>query len=262
MLRLSRRLAPNRSVAAVAPFSSPRIISRSPFSTHPARPAQSLRSTSAVHTSPSTLALLQTFDVPHSNSTSASLAPHGLFNQPTLLHPTDFVPLAVRTILRAKLIVEKICRPQPTSYGSLEEVERAFLVMVKDLDRLSDRLCGVIDLAELVRNVHPDPEWTTQANEAYEVLCEYMNVLNTHTGLYHVSPLPPPARLTPTRPSNLSIPYYLSTPLPNHLSSTPPAPSPFPSSAISKSQESISLISSVPNSSVFQQISCSSAGSS
>lgn len=59
--------------------------------------------------------------------------------------------------------------------------------MVKNLDRLSDLLCGVIDLAELVRNVHPDPAWAGGANEAYEELCEYMNELNTHVGLYEVS---------------------------------------------------------------------------
>jgi intermediate peptidase len=47
-------------------------------------------------------------------------------------------------------------------------------------------LCSVIDLAELVRNAHPDVEWVQSANEAYEQLCEYMNVLNTNVGLYEV----------------------------------------------------------------------------
>jgi len=59
--------------------------------------------------------------------------------------------------------------------------------MVKNLDRLSDLLCGVIDLAELVRNVHPDSAWVEGANAAYEQLCEYMNELNVHIGLYEVS---------------------------------------------------------------------------
>jgi intermediate peptidase len=64
------------------------------------------------------------------------------------------------------------------------------LKVVKNLDRLSDMLCSVIDLAELVRNAHPDPEWVTSANEAYVRLCEYMNVLNTHVGLYEVRAMP------------------------------------------------------------------------
>lgn len=47
-------------------------------------------------------------------------------------------------------------------------------------------LCGVIDLAELVRNAHPDPAWVESAEEVYAHLCEFMNVLNTHVGLYDV----------------------------------------------------------------------------
>lgn len=50
-------------------------------------------------------------------------------------------------------------------------------------------LCSVIDFAELVRNAHPDLEWVESANEAYEQLCEYMNVLNTNVGLYEVCSL-------------------------------------------------------------------------
>jgi mitochondrial intermediate peptidase len=68
--------------------------------------------------------------------------------------------------------------------------------MVKNLDRLSDLLCGVIDLAELVRNVHPDHAWAGGANAAYEELCEYMNELNTHVGLYEVG-----RKATETSPS-------------------------------------------------------------
>lgn len=60
------------------------------------------------------------------------------------------------------------------------------LKVVKNFDRLSDLLCSVIDLAELVRNAHPDDAWREAANEAYEGLCGFMNVLNTHTGLYDV----------------------------------------------------------------------------
>ena len=41
-------------------------------------------------------------------------------------------------------------------------------------------------MAELARNAHPNPEWAQAANAAYKYLCAYMNVLNTHTGLYSV----------------------------------------------------------------------------
>jgi len=87
--------------------------------------------------------------------------------------------LADSTLVRAQLLTERILRA-PQSRGELFKV-------VKNLDRLSDLLCGVIDLAELLRNAHPDPEWVRSANESYEKLCEYMNVLNTNVGLYQVN---------------------------------------------------------------------------
>ncbi|GAA5936952.1 hypothetical protein JCM1841_003927 [Sporobolomyces salmonicolor] len=136
---------------------------------------------------PSDVILHEAFDTPSSSFTTypSASSPSGLFNQPSLTSPSDFPLLAYRTTLRAKVLVSRICRqsslPPP---ASLAEAEAAFLGMVKSLDRLSDLLCGVIDLAELVRNVHPDPEWVEGANEAYEELCEYMNELNTHVGLY------------------------------------------------------------------------------
>ncbi|KAI0319785.1 peptidase family M3-domain-containing protein [Amylostereum chailletii] len=106
----------------------------------------------------------------------ASLAPSGLFGQPTLASPSSFQTLAHATLLRAHLLTERIVRAR----GNREEL----LKVVKNLDRLSDMLCSIIDLAELVRNAHPDRKWVESADEAYDQLCEYMNVLNTHVGLY------------------------------------------------------------------------------
>lgn len=113
---------------------------------------------------------------PHRPSWSRS--PTGLFGQPSLVSPSSFQNLATATLIRAQLLTERIVR----SRRSRDELFK----VVKNLDRLSDMLCSVIDLAELVRNAHPDPEWVKSANEAYEQLCEYMNVLNTNVGLYEV----------------------------------------------------------------------------
>jgi intermediate peptidase len=55
--------------------------------------------------------------------------------------------------------------------------------IVKDLDRLSDLLCRVIDLSDFVRATHPDPRIQGAATKAYAMMFEYMNVLNTTTGL-------------------------------------------------------------------------------
>lgn len=113
---------------------------------------------------------------PHRPSWSRS--PTGLFGQPSLVSPSSFQNLALATLIRAQLLTERIVRARQ----SRDELFK----VVKNLDRLSDMLCSVIDLAELVRNAHPDPEWVKSANEAYEQLCEYMNVLNTNVGLYEV----------------------------------------------------------------------------
>ena len=76
-----------------------------------------------------------------------------------------------------KLLVNRI-----TNANTKEELRK----VVKNLDRLSDTLCSVIDTAEFVRTSHPDPKFAQAANWAYEYLCSYMNVLNTNTELYQV----------------------------------------------------------------------------
>ncbi|BGP43384.1 Mitochondrial intermediate peptidase [Rhodotorula kratochvilovae] len=164
---------------------------------------------------PTDKVLLQAFNTPSSAYTASpsSVTTTGLFGQPALTSPDEFPDLAYRTTLRAKVLVNRLCRPSPPPQ-SLEEAERAFLDMVKNLDRLSDLLCGVIDLAELVRNVHPDQWWVEGANAAYEELCEYMNELNTHVGLYEGlktlhSMLPPE---TPTKSPALFAAYAVATP--------------------------------------------------
>lgn len=59
--------------------------------------------------------------------------------------------------------------------------------VVKLFDRLSDVLCKVIDAAEVVRCLHPDPAWRQGAETVYEELFSWMNTLNTDPRLYEVS---------------------------------------------------------------------------
>lgn len=135
---------------------------------------------SAASTSSEDHDLASFFDQPPSFTKRFSLASpsSGLFGQPSLSSPAAFHQLAQATLLRAHLLTERIVRAR--------ESRDELLTVVKNLDRLSDMLCSVIDLAELVRNAHPDPHWVETANEAYEQVCEVMNVLNTHVGLYEV----------------------------------------------------------------------------
>ena len=113
-------------------------------------------------------------------SSSTAIAPTGLFMHSNLRQPEDFISLALSTIHRAKAIVQRISNARSSGPSEMRNVVRNF-------DRLSDVLCSVIDLAELIRHTHPDPSWVAASNDAYEKLCSYMNTLNTHTGLYEVS---------------------------------------------------------------------------
>ncbi|CBQ71178.1 related to mitochondrial intermediate peptidase precursor [Sporisorium reilianum SRZ2] len=129
------------------------------------------------------------FDAPPSSTSANNLRSSGpstgLFEIPSLTSPQNFLILAQQTLARAQLLVDRIDRAGSAD-ASTPEGAKELREVVRNLDRLSDLLCGVIDMAELVRNAHPDPEWAEAANAAYEYLCGYMNVLNTHTGLYSV----------------------------------------------------------------------------
>ena len=52
------------------------------------------------------------------------------------------------------------------------------------MDDISDSLCSVIDVAELLRNVHPDPEFRQAAHECFTDLSGYIQELNTNVELY------------------------------------------------------------------------------
>ena len=53
------------------------------------------------------------------------------------------------------------------------------------LDSISNAICSVIDLAELIRNVHKSPEWREKANESFSVLYAFISELNTDVELYN-----------------------------------------------------------------------------
>lgn len=115
------------------------------------------------------------FDTPYAPISSE---PTGLFTLGPLTSPKSLRPLTQRTLVHARAIVDRIARAKDDPSG------RELRLVVKNLDRLSDLLCGVIDMCELVRNAHPDPKWVREADSTYEALCSYMNELNTDRGLF------------------------------------------------------------------------------
>ncbi|TKX24659.1 mitochondrial intermediate peptidase [Elsinoe australis] len=116
--------------------------------------------------------------------------PAGLFRNRYLHKPEGFEKYAAWTLQKCKKLVSQIA-----SYESVEQYQR----IVKDLDRLSDLLCRVIDLCEFVRSTHPDRAIQTAATKAYLMMFQYMNVLNTtpvlHTQLQKALSLPEVTRV-------------------------------------------------------------------
>ncbi|KAL7267331.1 Mitochondrial intermediate peptidase [Rhizina undulata] len=112
----------------------------------------------------------------YSTKTHSPTAPRtGLFQNKYLTSPEGFQAYANRTLKKAQRLVDNI-----VTAHTFEQLVR----VVKDLDRLSDLLCRVIDMSDFVRSTHPDQKIVRAANEAYSAMYEYMNILNTTTGLY------------------------------------------------------------------------------
>lgn len=109
-----------------------------------------------------------------SQQRAAQPKPTGLVQNQYLTSPDGFRTFANVSLQKCQAIVSKVL-----AASTLEE----YRTMARDLDRLSDLLCRVIDLSDFIRVIHPDPQVQEAATQAYALMFEYMNVLNTTTGL-------------------------------------------------------------------------------
>ena len=98
----------------------------------------------------------------------------GLFQNRYLVNAEGFERFAHANLRKAKMIVNKVL-----GASSVHEYKS----IARDLDRLSDMLCRVIDLSDFVRATHPDEKIQYAAYKAHAMMFEFMNVLNTTTGL-------------------------------------------------------------------------------
>jgi mitochondrial intermediate peptidase len=98
----------------------------------------------------------------------------GLLRNRYLATPNGFLEYADKSMVRCSRLVDKI--------AAIDTVE-GYRGIVRDLDRISDLLCRVIDLADFVRSNHRDRRFQLVATEAYAAMFEYMNKLNTATAL-------------------------------------------------------------------------------
>ena len=116
------------------------------------------------------------FDAP-SGRTFASFSlkkSQGLFKNRYLTSPDGFLLFAQRNLDKATKIVHRVLNASTT---------REYQAIVRELDRLSDLLCRVLDLSDFVRMTHPDARFQQAAAGAWSMVYQYMNQLNTMTGL-------------------------------------------------------------------------------
>ncbi|KAF1920630.1 mitochondrial intermediate peptidase [Ampelomyces quisqualis] len=109
-------------------------------------------------------------------NSSAKAKPAGIIGNKYLTHPAGFDDFVTITIQRCNRVVRKVSRA-----ASMQD----FRGMVKDLDKLSDLLCRVIDLADFVRSTHPNRKFQISAVKSYHTVFQYMNQLNTTPVLYN-----------------------------------------------------------------------------
>ncbi|KAI1157180.1 peptidase family M3 [Nemania diffusa] len=105
---------------------------------------------------------------------SASRKNVGLFRNKYLTSPQGFLTFADITIARASKLVDKV-----TNASTVAD----YKTLVRDLDRLSDLLCRVLDVSDFVRITHPDVKIQEAASVAWSKVYMYMNQLNTSTAL-------------------------------------------------------------------------------
>lgn len=99
----------------------------------------------------------------------------GLFKNPYLTTPSGLREFSKASLQKAKSLVEQMVNDQS---------DQGLKAYITNLDRLSDVLCRVIDLAEFVRVAHPKKAFVNAAQDCHEEMFEFMNILNTNVDLY------------------------------------------------------------------------------
>lgn len=110
-----------------------------------------------------------------SSSFSPGQKPTGFVQNQYLTSPDGFRAFAQVSLQKCQAIVSRVL-----AASTVDE----YRDLVRQLDRLSDLLCRVIDLSDFTKAFHPDPPVQQAAAQAFGLIFQYMNVLNTTTGLH------------------------------------------------------------------------------
>lgn len=101
-------------------------------------------------------------------STAAVKSQLGMFGLDGLNCPKDFARLSQEALHTCNSLLDQLLAD---NHPGLHTIHL--------LDQVSDELCRVVDVAELCRNVHPNPEWVEEAEGCFDVLCGFIDRLNT-----------------------------------------------------------------------------------
>ena len=99
----------------------------------------------------------------------------GLFDNPILLAPEGFVLATQKALSTSASLVNEIT----------EKADNPDITVIQRMDELSNTLCNVADLAECIRQVHPDSKVVQKAQDACMSIGNYVEELNTNPYLYN-----------------------------------------------------------------------------
>ncbi|GJQ10658.1 hypothetical protein GpartN1_g2449.t1 [Galdieria partita] len=111
----------------------------------------------------------------------------GIFGLEHLHRASDWQPITLETIQKCERIAATIRSAKPSSYT------------LQLFDDLSNELCKVLDVMELCRHIHPDPDFIGESEKWFSVLNSYMQELNADLLLYR------PLSELETRSSELAL---------------------------------------------------------
>ena len=104
----------------------------------------------------------------------AASAPKGLLGLEHLRGATDFRSLAAAGMVKCQKLREEVI-----ALGDSDPNTTLLL-----LDRISNEVCSVIDVAEFCRNVHENAAFRKEAEDAFETLSSFIHGLNGDETLY------------------------------------------------------------------------------
>jgi intermediate peptidase len=126
------------------------------------------------------------------NMTGSSADPRpGKFHVSGLHAADDFPRLAHAAVTRCEetrrrttVLFTEVKAEIDAGRGAGGKARSTTLQYLWALDDISNSICEVIDAAELCRNVHPDPNFRQGAEQTFDILHSYMQILNTDETFY------------------------------------------------------------------------------